>query len=227
MATKRWKAKISSRVALSYHGEFDDVEIQSSLVALYGRLKNGGKEDFGSSDWWSATYGATLEISGISFGASVGTDHLGDQDHQFMTAGIGYTFGEVSTSITYGWVWASNDDFSKANGVDKPGNLVFSAGYDLAPGLALQGDVALFDNDTNASYDGSTGDTGWAGVARFEVDVLILRRQADRDGLDAARRRWRVKVPPEPLASGNGDRMSKQNRADAPDRLNSCQAGLH
>ena len=88
-----------------YNGEFDDVEIQSSLVALYGRLKNGGKEDFGSSDWWSATYGATLEISGISFGASVGTDHLGDQDHQFMTAGIGYTFGEVSTSITYGWVW--------------------------------------------------------------------------------------------------------------------------
>lgn len=154
---------------LVYDGEFDDVEVQSSLVALYGRLKNGGKEDFGSSDWWSATYGATLEISGISLGASVGTDHLGDQDHQFMTAGIGYTFGEVSTSITYGWVWDSNDDFSEANGVDKPRNLVFSAGYDLAPGLALQGDLALFDNDTNASYDGGTGDSGWAGVARFEV----------------------------------------------------------
>ena len=152
-----------------YDGEFDDVTIQSSLVGLYGKLKNGGEEAFGSSDWWSATYGATLEISGISLGASVGTDHLGDQDHQFMTAGIGYSFGEVSTSITYGWVWDSNNDFSEANGVDKPRNLVFSAGYDLAPGLALQGDVALFDNDTNSSYEGGTGDAGWAGVARFEV----------------------------------------------------------
>ena len=63
-----------------------------------------------------------------------------------MTAGIGYAFGQVNTSITYGYIWDSNNDFSEANGYDKPRNLVFSAGYALAPGLALQGDVALFDN---------------------------------------------------------------------------------
>lgn len=155
---------------LIYDGELgEDIALTTSLVGLYGKLKNGGEETYGDSDWWSATYGAVLGISGIQLGASVGTNHLGDQHHQFMTAGIGYEYGPMSTSVTYAWIWNTNDEFSDANGYDKPRNLVFSAGYALAPGLSLQGDVAVFDNDTNGSYDGGTGDQGWAGVGRFEV----------------------------------------------------------
>lgn len=155
---------------LIYDGELDeDVTLTTSLVGLYGKLRNGGEEAFGDSNWWSATYGANLDFSGLQVAASVGTDHLGDQKHEFMTAGIGYEYGPLSTSVTYAWIWNSNDDFSEGNGYDKPRNLVFSAGYAIAPGLALQGDVALFDNDTNASYDGGTGDSGWAGVGRLEV----------------------------------------------------------
>lgn len=155
---------------LIYDGEpGEDITLTTSLVGLYGTLRNGGEEAFGDSRWWSATYGADLDLSGFQVAASVGTDHLGDQQHEFMTAGIGYAYGPLSASVTYAWIWRSNDDFSEGNGYDKPRNLVFSAGYTLAPGLALQGDVALFDNDTNGSYDGGTGDSGWAGVGRFEV----------------------------------------------------------
>ncbi|MFO1087662.1 MAG: porin [Reyranellaceae bacterium] len=159
-----------AEAGLIYDGELgEDIQLTSSLVGLYGKLRNGGEEAFGDDTWWSATYGAVLDISGIQLGGSVGTDHLGDWNHQFMTAGIGYEFGPVSTSLTYAWIWDSNDDFSEANGYDKPRELVLSAGYALAPGLSLQGDIAAFDNDTNDSYDGGTGDTGWAGVGRFEV----------------------------------------------------------
>jgi outer membrane protein OmpU len=154
---------------LIYDDEIGEVGVQTSLVGMYGKLKNGGEEDLGGIDWWAANYGAALDIFGFQVAAGVGTDHLGDQDHQFMTAGIGYGYGPVNTSITYAWIWDSNNDFSEANGVDKPRNLVFSADYALAPGLSLQGDLSLFDNDTNDNYDGGTGDTGWAGVARFEV----------------------------------------------------------
>lgn len=155
---------------LIYDGELgEDITLTTSLVGLYGTLRNGGEEAFGDSHWWSATYGADLDLSGFQVAASVGTDHVGDQKHEFMTAGIGYEYGPLSTSVTYAWIWSSNDDFSEGNGYDKPRNLVFSAGYTLAPGLALQGDVALFDNDTNGSYDGGTGDSGWAGVGRLEL----------------------------------------------------------
>jgi outer membrane protein OmpU len=154
---------------LIYDDEIGEIGVQTSLVGMYGKLKNGGEEDLCGSDWWAANYGAALDIFCFQVAAGVGTDHLGDQDHQFMTAGIGYGYGPVNTSITYAWIWDSNNDFSEANGVDKPRNLVFSADYALAPGLSLQGDLSLFDNDTNDNYDGGTGDTGWAGVARFEV----------------------------------------------------------
>jgi hypothetical protein len=58
----------------------------------------------------------------------------------------------------------SNDDFSEAEGYDKPYNIVFSADYAPAPGLVLAGDVAYFDLDTNGSYTGDIGDAGWAAL---------------------------------------------------------------
>ena len=53
----------------------------------------------------------------------------------------------MNTSITAAYIFNSNNNFSDANGYDKPYNIVFSADYALAPGLVLAGDVAYFDLD--------------------------------------------------------------------------------
>jgi hypothetical protein len=86
-----------------------------------------------------------------------------------MTAGVAYGYGPANASITYAWIFDSNNDFSEGQGYDKPRNLVVSADYALAPGLVLAGDAAFFDNDTNSNYTGGTGDTGWAGVASVRL----------------------------------------------------------
>ena len=75
----------------------------------------------------------------------------------------------MNTSITAAYIFDSNNDFAEANGYDKPYNIVFSADYPLVPGLVLAGDVAYFDLDTNGSYTGGTGDSGWTAVGRFEL----------------------------------------------------------
>ena len=89
--------------------------------------------------------------------------------HDFITAGIGATLGPVNASVTYAYIWDANSDFRGREGYDKPYNLVFSADVPLAPGLVLAGDVPVFDLDTNDSYTGGTGDSGWAAVGRFAV----------------------------------------------------------
>jgi len=154
---------------LIYDGDVAGIKLETSLVGQYGKLKNSGEADFGGSDWYSGIYGAALDIQGFKLAGSIGTDKVGDQDHQFMTAGIAYGYGPANASITYAWIFDSNNDFSDAQGYDKPQNLVASADYALAPGLALAGDVSLFNNDTNSNYTGGTGDTGWAGVASVRL----------------------------------------------------------
>ena len=114
-------------------------------------MKNGGEEAFGSSDWWSATYGAALDIFGLQVAAGVGTDHLGDQDHQFMTAGIGYGYGPVNTSITYAWIWDSNNDFSEPRLTTESlrANSVLRPTTPWRPVWRYRVTCRLFDNDTN------------------------------------------------------------------------------
>jgi outer membrane protein OmpU len=155
--------------ALVYDGDFGGVGFKASVVGLYGALKNGAEADFGDDNYWNVTGGAVLDLFGFRLGGSVGTDTVGDQDHQFMTAGIGAALGPVNTSVTYAYIWDSNNDFSEAKGYDKPYNLVFSADIALAPGLVLAGDVAYFNLDTNGDYTGDTGDTGWAAVGSVRL----------------------------------------------------------
>ena len=92
-----------------------------------------------------------------------------------MTAGIGYSFGPVNTSLTYAYIWDSNNDFEEQAGYKKPGNLVLSADYAIAPGLVLAGDLASFDMDQTNAGKAVTGegDKGWAGVASVRLSVLI------------------------------------------------------
>src|SRR3954454_12998281 len=156
--------------ALVYDGDFGGVGLKASIVGQYGKLKNGARADIaaggfgGSDDWYSGVGGVALDLFGFKLAGSVGTDNVGDTDHQFATAGIGYGIGPVNTSVTAAYIFDSNDDFSERNGYDKPYNIVFSADYALAPGLVLAGDVAYFDLDTNDDFTGGTGDDGLAAV---------------------------------------------------------------
>ena len=154
--------------ALVYDGEFGGVGVLASVVGVYGELVNGGEDDFGGDEWYGIQPGISVDLFGFKVAGGYGYNKVGDQKNQFATAGIGYGFGPVNTSITYGQMVDTNSDFDEATGIgDNAYNLVFSADYALAPGLVLAGDVATFDNDSTG--DTGTGDKGWTAVGSFRL----------------------------------------------------------
>ena len=149
-------------------GEVAGVTVLGSVVGLYGSLKNGGEEDFGGDDWWGVQPGISFDLAGFRLAGGYGYNKIGDQKNQFATAGVGYGYGPLNTSITYGQMLDTNSDFDENTGIgDQAYNLVFSADYALAPGLVLAGDVATFDNDS--TDDTGTGDKGWTAVGSFRL----------------------------------------------------------
>ena len=182
--------------ALVYDGDLGGVGLQASVVGQYGTLKNGAEESiadggFGGKDWYSGVGGAALDLFGFKVAGSVGIDNLGDIEHKFMTAGIAYGFGPVNTSLTYAYIWDSNNDFETQAGYKKPGNLVLSADYAIAPGLVLAGDLASFDMDQTNAGKAATGegDKGWAGVASVRLSSnlsLLALRGSGAAGLGPA-----------------------------------------
>ena len=157
--------------AAVYDGDFGGVGILASVVGLYGTLRNEAEDTFGDSDWWNVTGGVVVDLFGFKLAGSIGQDNPGDARRNWFTAGIGYGFGPVNTSVTYGQIFDSNNDFEEATGFSKPNNLVFSADYALAPGLVLAGDVGVFDNDYSGDFDdGNLGEKGWQAVGRFAVN---------------------------------------------------------
>ena len=91
--------------ALVYDGDFGGVGLKASVVGQYGRLKNGAEADiadggFGGKDWWSASAAPPSTCSASSSRAASAPTKSATSDHQFATAGIGYAFGPVNTSIT-------------------------------------------------------------------------------------------------------------------------------
>ena len=127
---------------------------------------------FGDDQWWGVQGGASVDLFGFKLAGSVATDNVGDTTRNFFTAGIGWGYGPLNTSVTYGQIFDTNSDFDEATGIgDKAYNLVFSADYALAPGLVLAGDVASFDNDATA--DTGTGDKGWTAVGSVRLAFLI------------------------------------------------------
>ncbi len=160
--------------AVVYDGDFGGVAVLASVVGLYGELKNDAETTFGDDKWWGVQAGANIDLFGFKLGGSVGHDKVGETQRDFFTAGIGYGFGPVNTSLTYGQIFDANSDFDEAIGIgDKAYNLVLSADIALAPGLVLAGDVSKFDNDSAGSIDSGTGDKGWPAVGSVALGVLI------------------------------------------------------
>ena len=156
-----------------YDGELGGVGVEASVVGLYGTLKNGADTSiadggFGDDQWYGIQGGAALDLFGFKVAGNVASDNVGDTTRNFFTAGIGYGFGPLNTSITYGQIFDANSDFEEQSGIgDSAYNVVFSADYALAPGLVLAGDVSAFDNDSTGGT--GTGDKGWTAVGRFAV----------------------------------------------------------
>ena len=113
--------------------------------------------------------GVNIDLWGFKFGGGVGHDEVGEtRSATSPTPASAATFGPVNTSITYGQIFNTNDDFDEATGIgDEAYNLVLSADIALAPGLVLAGDVSKFDND-------SAGDTGPATRAMTAVGSVRL-----------------------------------------------------
>ena len=87
---------------LVYDGEFGGVGVLASVVGLYGELVNGGEDTFGDDKWQGVQAGASVDLFGFKLAGSYGYNEVGEQTNQFATAGIGYGFGPVNTSVTYG-----------------------------------------------------------------------------------------------------------------------------
>ena len=157
---------------LIYEGELaDDVDLLASIVGLYGSLTSTGadefsddEDEFGDGDWWGWQAGTTIDVYGFRFGGSFADEKVGEFEKTFYTLGLGWGDEDTfNTSVTYGQVIAST-----GTPYDEPFNLVFSADYALMPGLLLQGDFGVFDNDgTDPDYPG--GDKGWQAVVALEL----------------------------------------------------------
>jgi len=69
--------------------------------------------------------------------------------------GVGGSVGPVDLSLTFA--------YADTQAGPEPRNLVFSATYGLFPGMALQGDIAIWDRDVGAN------DSGVSGVLRLHI----------------------------------------------------------
>jgi predicted porin len=150
--------------ALTYKGDFGGFGILASLIGSIGDNKVGGDDEL-------YTYGAGVatELFGLKVAGGYFDEKVGAEEKTFFNAGVGYGYGPMNLSLTYGQVIDSNDLTGGADGqeLDEPYNLVLSADIGLMPGVVLAGDVGWFDND--ASGDGETDDNGWQAVGRLGV----------------------------------------------------------
>ena len=142
----------------------------ASVVGLYGELKNDAEDAFGDDKWWGVQTGANIDLWGFKLGGSVGHDEVGETQRDFFTAGIGFDFGPVGTSLTYGQIFNTNSDFDEASGsATRPTTWCSRPISRLAPGLVLAGDISKFDNDSAGTIDSGTGDKGMTAVGSVRL----------------------------------------------------------
>lgn len=148
--------------AAVYDGSFGGVDLLASLVGGTCRIEDG--ED----NCHTVMGGAAITLWGFKIAAGYGSEHIRRTGRDWANAGIGFSFGPVNTSLTYGTVI---DGESQVNGndVEDPQNLVLSADIGLMPGMVLAGDVGWFDNDVK-SGPAKGDDDGVQVVGRLGVN---------------------------------------------------------
>ena len=141
--------------ALVYDGDFAGFGITASLVGGIADVKN--EDTVGGDDFWTWLAGLSTELFGFKVAGSFGDEEIGAFERTWFTAGIGYGYGPVNTSVTWGQI-LDEEGFVAGNAAYNP---VFSADSALMPALVLAGDIGLFDNDAGGD------DAGWQAVGRL------------------------------------------------------------
>ena len=157
-----------------YTGDFAGFGVNASLVGLYGKLTNQGQAAFSSpggnnDNWYGYLAGADVDVFGFKLAGSYWQDRVGETKKKGFTAGVGAALGPATVSVTYAQLISSDNIVVNGNTLDKPSNLVFSATVGLMPGLTLDGDVGLFNNDVKGNTVNADGDNGYQAVARLGV----------------------------------------------------------
>ncbi len=128
-----------------YANSFNGVDVKASLVGSWADYETG------NNDFSAFGGGATVGFGGFSVGGGYFTenDDVGG-DRDIWSVGAAASLGPANVSVTYA---AIDNDGSNID----PKNIVLSADMGLFPGVALQGDISIFDRDTGTDDDGVTG----------------------------------------------------------------------
>jgi hypothetical protein len=121
-------------------GLSDTANIAGWEIGLAATADVGHAPAVGGQESHSAlVVGGQLAVSGLHFDAAVGRDSalLGEPGNR-MTAGIGYDFGPLDTSMSYSLV--ESEDRAAETGL-----LTLGSSLALSSGLVLKGDLAIAD----------------------------------------------------------------------------------
>ena len=137
---------------LQYDASFGGFDVQLSAVGITGSSEAGGGDPEGYG------VGAVTSLFGFSVAGSY-WDNTGDIGADYgWGVGVGGTFGPADVSVNYGY----------ADDGDDNEDLVLSATVGLLPGVALNGDVALFETGGGDLF---SNDSGLTGVVRLDISL--------------------------------------------------------
>ncbi|MCB1882407.1 MAG: porin [Geminicoccaceae bacterium] len=142
--------------AVQYDASFGGFDVALGATGIIGGSEAGGTDPEGYS------VGAVTSIFGFSVAGQYFDNTNDDAFYDYgWNVGIGGTFGPADVSVNYGYADSGDDNE----------DLVFSATVGLLPGVALNGDVALFSTDTDDLDVGDLDDTGLTGVIRLDINL--------------------------------------------------------
>jgi hypothetical protein len=122
-------------VGLSYMGEVKNVGLKVAATSEFGKNKNSNNKNLKA---WQ--FGGNASYRGVTVGGSYGSwgrfDLPNDNDAtpktHYWTAGLGYEYGPISTSITY---LESKKGLNQKDKLNKFTNAVLGVDYKMAPGM--------------------------------------------------------------------------------------------
>jgi predicted porin len=159
-------------LGLNYVGEFGWGDLGLAAVGFIGNGEDTRNPQptgtlNSSEDAKSAAVGGTLGFGNLSFGGSYMYDDDRNQRNHW-TAGVGYSFGAVNTSLTYNGV--RFDDNNEPDTADRD-IFVLSADTGLMPGVTLAGDLgyAIYSDESTDDNGGYDSNDVVAGVVKLNL----------------------------------------------------------
>lgn len=151
---------------VQFDGAFGDIGLAASLTGLYGDVKD--EDSAGGDDYRSLQGGVTFGVGGFEVGASYVTYEAGAVEMDAVSAAVAYGFGPLSVGVSGGYGVDTDGIDIDGNAVgSNPWLAILSATYALMPGVTLDGDLGLFDNDLEGG--GELDGDGWRAIGRLGI----------------------------------------------------------